>query len=182
MSLFPHLQFLTYAWWCASSSSLPTRSQSAPDPPLAAAVWAYFGLPLWALAGHKGSAELEGQVQALEGPLLLAVRLPLLPMHRPLGSTSIEFHCTATSASFPVRTRTADLSIAPGGSIVARYSGMRMPLSRSLPGSHPPLPGCVDAWWGGPLGCRRRRMWGTQRGSGARSGVGRDRPPDCCLW
>lgn len=73
-----------------------------------------FGLLRPAVVGIGGArgarSTFEGEVQSLESPFLLAVRLPL---QWPLGSTSIEFCCSATSANCPVRLRTADLSIAP---------------------------------------------------------------------
>lgn len=65
MSLFPHARVPAVclsAGGCAS----PPSPIPAPKPLSPLAVLAYFGLPLWALAGHKEVGRpFEGEVQSL---------------------------------------------------------------------------------------------------------------------
>lgn len=130
---------------CAS----PPSPISAPNPSRRGR----FGLLRPAVVGiggaQGGRSTLEGEVQSLESPFLLAVRLPL---QWPLDLTSIEFCCNATSANCPMRMRTADLSIAPfGGYNSRRLRHEDASLSPSIE-VYPVLAHSVwhvHPWWGG---------------------------------
>lgn len=143
---------------CASSPS----PISAPNPSRRGR----FGLLRPAVVGiggaQGGRSTLEGEVQSLESPSLLAVRLPL---QWPLDSTSIEFCCNATSANCPMRMRTADLSVAPFGG----YNSRRLRHEdASMSPSVEVYPALAHSAWpcpsvvGWTLDCRRPQMWGTR--------------------
>lgn len=163
---------------CAS----PLSFEPAPTP-LAAAVLASFGLPLWALAGHREVGRPRRRSPYSIEPVSLGSSSPAALA---IGLNHIEFRCNATSARCPVRMRTADLPIAPGGlyqhgcfgmtiASLAQESRFTRQLARLCMA-------CLSVV-GWTLDCRRPRMWGT-RGElewvwGSR---GPDRPAGCRLW
>lgn len=146
---------------CAS----PLSFEPAPTP-LAAAVLASFGLPLWALAGHREVGRPRRRSPYSIEPVSLGSSSPAALA---IGLNHIEFRCNATSARCPVRTRTADLPIAPGGPILAwllRHDDASLrPRVEVYPATRPPLYG-MSIRGGVDTGLSSTSNVGYQRGAG----------------